>query len=234
MLEPTTDIFKLTLAQPVLTDAGEHPALIEVSWVLNELTEHAIQIYVDGKLHDAVLHTGPRRCWIACDRRRPHFIALLGVDAAHAFNEQPQHLDTFEPAFDSHWSLSMLRDTSLSVDAVVEVDRNGERVHERLLWESDVHRDGFGALFGVGGFGSDAATGPGIGLGSLGHGPLGSDAQPFFVEVPYENDAPQTWGVALRASNGDSLTAVTQEAITPDLPPATLTTLTTSTTDWLW
>lgn len=234
MLKPTTDIFKSIFAQPVLTDAGEHPQLIEVSWVLLKNQGHAIQIYVDHEVREVVTETEQHSCWLALDRRRPHVIAVLGVDPTEAFVAQPERLKAFQPDYKSHASLSMLRDESLPHDAVAEVKLDGTIVHQRPLWEGHIHRSGFGNLFGMGDFGNDAITGPGLGRGSLGHGPLGSDAHRFVVNHELQAGSTQTLSWSLKAPSGENLTPFRTLSITSDLPVEPLTTLTLDETHLRW
>lgn len=234
MLQTTTDIFKSVHALPVMTDAGEHPHLINVMWVLHEASPHAVQIYVDGTLRDTATCKNQSSMWLALDRSRAHVISLLGVDPSQAFLEQSNELQSFEPVFVSHWSTSMLRDESLPADAVVHIELDGQTQHRRPLWESHIARSGFGSLFGVGDFGSDAITGPGLGYGALGHGPLGSDASPFVFKKRLEHDTTHTFTWSLKSPSGENLSPVYSTTLIADLPSAEPSDLQTDQARWFW
>lgn len=81
-----------------------------------------------------------------------------------------------EPDTQPAAALTILRDVSLPANAMLSVTIDGEpeSAHVPLFSPGDA-RGGFGAVFGEGGFGYDASTGPGLGQGALGFGPLGSD-----------------------------------------------------------
>ena len=180
MQEPTQDVFELVLVRGVQTPAGEHEHLAHLWWLAPRQGDRRVQVYVDGELVEATAHREQRDLWLMLDRSRPHRVELLAVSPeADVWQPHPQHLQAWRPTVQSRASLALLRDEALPVDATVEMSVDGQARPAAALWPGDEHRSGFGGLFGEGGFGLGAATGPGLGLGELGYGPLGSDGTAF-------------------------------------------------------
>lgn len=176
MSAATQDVFELVLARPVVTAAGDHGALVHLWWRTTEaLGERLVQVYVDGELADVTAEPTQREMWLLIDRAQGRRIELLAVDPAEAWRAQPESLVSWQPSVRSAAALALVRDEALPVDARVGVSVDGVLVDEAVLWAGQDHRGGFGALFGEGGFGIDAATGPGLGNGELGMGALGAD-----------------------------------------------------------
>ncbi|MFW6059380.1 MAG: hypothetical protein ACODAQ_04320 [Phycisphaeraceae bacterium] len=171
----TQDIFELTLARPVTLLAGEHPALVHLWWRCVSPNERLVQVYVDDELYDVTAEPEQREMWLVLDRAEAHRIELLAVPIDQAWRPQPEMLASWQPRVDDVARLTVLRDETLAVDAQVTVRVDGQPMDQAPLWPSDAHRGGFGGLFGEGGFGIDAATGPGLGVGEFGYGPLGAD-----------------------------------------------------------
>lgn len=166
----TQDVFELVLARPVWTEAGEHPHLVHVWWRAPQQGDRVVQLYVDGELVDVALDPSQREAWLSLDRSVGRWIALVAAAPEDAWKPAPLDQAAITLAL-----VALVRDETLAVDTRVDV-REGQQVLDAgPMWSGDDHRSGFGALFGVGGFGFDAATGPGLGLGELGAGPLGSD-----------------------------------------------------------
>ena len=175
MPSATQDPFELTLARPVTLPAGEHPALVHLWWRSAPAGERLVQVYVDDELYDVTADPAHRQMWLVLDRTAAHRIELLAVPMDQAWQPQADALVAWQPKVRDVARLAVLRDETLTVDTQVRVSVDGKVVNEGPLWPSDAHRGGFGALFGEGGFGFDAATGPGCGVGELGYGPLGAD-----------------------------------------------------------
>jgi hypothetical protein len=115
-------------------------------------------------------------------------------------------------------SLSLLRDISLPVDALVTVRDDTTGLGERIaMFEPGDPRGGFGAVFGEGGFGYDASTGPGLGAGELGFGPLGSDGNA--LRWRSERLHPGTNSIDLSIESPTSPPLVTGLTLAVDRPP---------------
>jgi hypothetical protein len=172
----TQDVFEAVLARPVTRESGEDESLVHLWWSAPSQGSRIVQIYVDEVLWEVVLDGSQREAWLMLDRSRRHRIELLAVEqAADGWRDLSEHLASWDPPVHDMMTLRMVRDERLPVDARVEVKVDGSVVDEGAVWPSYEHRGGFGALWGVGGFGFDAVTGPGLGMGELGAGPLGAD-----------------------------------------------------------
>ena len=82
---------------------------------------------------------------------------------------------SWDPPVRSDAKVVLLRDERLAVDTRIGVRSDGVLMDRGPLWPASEHRGGLGALFGLGEFGHDSVTGPGLGVGELGMGPLGTD-----------------------------------------------------------
>lgn len=176
---PTQEDFALTLGRTVLTDTGEHDALVHVWWHSASAEDLLVQIYVNDELIDVSGHPAQREAWLIVDRTRTNRIELLAVSAAGGgamADPRPDLLGGWAPKVIDRADVALLRDESLPIDTQVAISVDGQVVSRRPLWTGDVPRSGFGGLFGVGGFGRDAASALGLGRGELGFGPLGTDA----------------------------------------------------------
>ncbi len=174
----TQDIFKVVLARPVTTEAGEHPALVHLWWSAPQQGDRLVQVYLDGELIDVTTDPTQREMWLMIDRGRPHRIELLAVPADEPdqlWCRRPDRLASWNPGVQSAATVALVRDEQLPVDTQVTVSVDGEALDRGPMWPADETRSGFGALFGLNGFGHDAITGPGLGRGELGMGPLGTD-----------------------------------------------------------
>lgn len=182
-MSASSDTFALVLAQPVITPAGEHPRLVHLSWRPSagaDLSQRLVQVYLDGMLVAVTQSESQREAWISCDRRRPHCLELLAVptddpDSAEGFwRTWPASLTGCDSS-SGRFVVRLLRDERLPVKTQILVRLDGQEIDRLPLWADDEHRAGFGALFGLGQFGRDAATALGLGRGELGVGPLGLD-----------------------------------------------------------
>lgn len=176
MNPPTQDIFEQVLLRPVvgrLSDDGASTALL--SWVAAQQGDRLVQVYVDDVLTDISVDSSQREMWLHLDRTRTVRVELLAVDPADALTDHAADLHGWSPRFVQQASLAAVRDEALPIDTRAVVTVDGADDHGHPLWRSADYRSGFGALFGVGEFGRDSATGPGFGLGGFGAGPFGAD-----------------------------------------------------------
>ncbi|MCC6681765.1 MAG: hypothetical protein IT445_12760 [Phycisphaeraceae bacterium] len=169
----TQDVFELVLARPVLTEVGEHPHLVHLWWRAPQQGERVVWVFVDGELVDVAWDSGQRELWLSIDRSLPRRIELVAADADDPSRKLVS--SCWHPPVQSAAAVSLVRDETLPVDTHIEVREGEQLLDEAPMWGDGEHRSGFGALFGQGAFGFDAATGPGLGLGELGVGPLGAD-----------------------------------------------------------
>lgn len=173
----TQDVFELTLARPAELATGEAPWLVHLWWRAPAQGQRLVQVYVDGQWAAMTDSPNERELWLLMDRSVPHRLELLAVDAMDPevwSRSWPGSLRGWSGVRDSaHWV--WLRDEALPADTKLELLAPEGALASGPLWSAQAHRGGFGAVFGEGGFGYDAATGPGLGLGSLGDGPLGTD-----------------------------------------------------------
>jgi len=176
--DPTQSVFDLVLLRPVDRRDGPDPALAHLWWVAPEQGERLVQVYVNSVLYDVTLHAEQREMWLGLDRRKSLRIELLAVhpdEPRGVWTARPELLQSWSPPMESEAQLALSRDPSLPIDTQITLQVDGETLEQTPLWSAATPRGGFGALFGEGGFGLDGATGPGLGLGELGFGPLGSD-----------------------------------------------------------
>ncbi len=173
----TQDVFELVLARPVRGALGWHSGLVHLAWSAPLQGDRFVQIYANDQLLDVTHDPTQRECWLLLDLARPWRIELLAVASEESFTPRPDLLTSWSPPVRSELSLTLVRDEALPVRSEVRATVDGQIVEQRALWEDDSHRGGFGALLGEGGFGTDAATGDGLGRGQLGAGALGADGQ---------------------------------------------------------
>ena len=177
-LTPTQSVFEKVLAMPVLHHGGHDAALVHVWWSAPQQGHRLVQVYVNGELCDVSVDVEQRELWLLLDRRYGHHISLLAVPANHETSAWTNHsrlLDNDRRAFDRRATAAIVAKESLPIDTQIAVALDGQKTGTHPLWDDDSPRSGFGSLFGLGDFGFDAATGPGLGHGQLGAGPLGAD-----------------------------------------------------------
>lgn len=172
----TQAVFELVLARPVAQPGLHHGKLIHLMWRAPDQGDRLVQVYLNGQLSGASQSITQREAWLVVDHDRHIQIELLAVSAPWAWTDQSDCLAGPDPNTQTAASLVIARDLSLPSDASLEVRVDGGVEVERIaLFSPKDARGGFGAVFGDGGFGYDTATGPGLGRGELGYGPLGSD-----------------------------------------------------------
>jgi hypothetical protein len=120
--------------------------------------------------------------------------------------------------------VALLRDERLPVDSRVRLSVDGEAAHASAMWRLGDSRSGFGAAFGVGGFGHDDATAPGFGRGELGAGPFGRDGSAWRWSSDDLADGQHAIDISVRDGRGRTVAALS-EAVdaaisSPPSPPA--------------
>jgi hypothetical protein len=232
---PTTDsIFDLVLARPVITPGGE--GVVHLWWRAPDQGDRLVQVYIDGELAEVSADPADRELWLICDPSRGHRIQLLAVDTGDdeaIWTPHPDRLNDWDPPFTTRLAAGLIRDERLPVDTTIGVRLDGREVARAPLWPGDVHRGGFGALFGLGEFGHDALTGPGLGSprSELGFGPLGADGSawrwqsqdlpPGSLATPGEPALP----LAAADSAGRPVALAIEQRLTIDPPPQPATTV---------
>ncbi len=171
MNEPTQSIFEQVLLRHVEPDVPG-PALL--TWRA-DAGEHLVQVYVNGRLADVTQRPDQRELWVHLDRAGAARVELIAVDPRDRWRDNASRLAGWTPKHVHAAVLRFARDEALPIETRVTIDVDGERHTVEPLWRAADHRGGFGALFGVGEFGRDAATGVGLGLGEFGAGGFGWD-----------------------------------------------------------
>jgi hypothetical protein len=196
----TQDVFEFVLARPVREPDGQHGRLVHIAWRAPRQGSRLVQFYLNGQLAGHSSSPTQREAWLVVDHARHTEIELLAVEPKLAAQDRSHHLAGIDPATLSSVSLALLRDVSLPIDSRLEVtDRDTQRTEASDLFTPSDPRGGFGAVFGEGGFGYDASTGPGLGRGQLGYGPLGIDGD----AITWRSDAmpPGETAIDLRLTN---------------------------------
>lgn len=163
------DVFELVLARPVTTPAGEHPKLAHLWWRAPMQGDRVVQVYVNDALYDVSLDTSVRQMFLVLDRTRQNRIELLAVpadDPRAVWRPQPELLNTWRPAVNSSARVVLVRDVDLPADTQLTVGIDGTIADHGPMWPGTETRSVPG---------DEDATGPGLGVGGLGAGPLGLD-----------------------------------------------------------
>lgn len=152
------DIFEWALAQP----AADDPGLVHLIWSAPTQGDRVVRVLIDGALYAVSTDPIERAVWLLLDPTLPHRITLQAVDD-----------DENAWAWDRP-TTAIVRDLSLPIGTQVRLTAEDGRQWTAPLFGVGTDRPGFGAVFGVGGFGHDLSVGPGLGRGALGLGPLGA------------------------------------------------------------
>ncbi len=224
---PTQDVFELVLARHVVTAGGaagavRHPMLLHVWWRAPQQGSRLVQMYVDGELYGVTSDPQEREMWVVTSLTAARRVELLAVDSEDAealARIWPRHLRTWPAAVASVLDTAVVRDERLPVDAWMDVRLDGGQAQRVPLWPRDEHRGGFGVLFGYGGFGHDDATGPGLGEGQLGCGPLGSDGTAWRWRARGLDAGGHAIEVQATRLDGSALSGTKAIARTTELPP---------------
>jgi hypothetical protein len=189
--------------RPVYDEAGEHPALLHVTWRLTDATR-VVRIHLDGALAEVASDPAMREAWIVCDRRLPHAVALSTFprEQAHdAWVMQPNPVAPLAPACSSAGHFSFIADQSLPLDAQLCISIDGDIHTTTPLWRADGPRAGLGSLLGQGALGIDGLMCRGLGQGQLGAGPCGVDGDALEFALPILPAGAHN--IALRTTDAD-------------------------------
>lgn len=200
--------FELTLGRAVMQEGGEHDGLVHVWWRDPAAADRLVQVYVNGEFFDVTTDPDQRELWLVLDRSRPNRVELLAVPIEASdllWHAQPDRLMAWNPPVEGAAEALVLRDESLPIGTRIEVAVDGNVVTAGELWPGDVARSGFGGLFGLGGFGQDAASGLGLGRGELGWGSLGVDGTAWRWRDTTLAPGPHTIMLAARDAEGQAL-----------------------------
>ena len=171
MNPPTQDIFEWVWVEPAEPDA---PQLVRVQWRTTGQDDRLVQVYVDGRPYAVNPFAVVDEMYLELDRSVDHWIELLAVDAGDACRDLSNRLSALGVRPVNQASLALVRDERLDASARVTVTVDGQVRHVGPMWGGADSRAGFGGLFGVGEFGRDAATGPGVGIDVFGAGAFGA------------------------------------------------------------
>ncbi|MEM8737672.1 MAG: hypothetical protein AAGG38_04240 [Planctomycetota bacterium] len=226
-------VFGLVLGRAVEDRYGEHDGLVHVWWRLVSEQEVWVRVYIDGVLTEVVTDPGQRDVWLVTDRTRACHVELCAV----AVGETAWSAERWDVRERDRVGVVMLRDETFAVDARVRVELAGGVKVESAMWPGDAARSGFGGLFGLGGFGRDAASGLGLGRGELGHGPLGIDGEAWRWRSPALPDGAYAVGVSVRDAAGRRVSAALPPTVksveNPPEPAESLRVLTDFTLTWI-
>jgi hypothetical protein len=225
-LNPTQQVFDRVIARPVAPPDPQHGRLVHLAWSAPSQAGRLVQAYVNHQLTAVSASPADREMWLVLDAAAHHEIELLAMYPSDAATPSPKLLAGVDPPTAPSGSVQLLRDVSLPIDARLHATLDGDAPISTPLFPADTPRGGFGAVFGRGGFGYDATPGPGLGVGELGHGPLGVDGD----ALRWRDDAlpagQHTLQLELRDDAGQPLTPALDTAFTvtrlPD-PPRDLT-----------
>jgi len=174
-----SSVFERVLVRQVAPEDPLHGALFHLWWSAPGQGDRLVQVYANDRLYTSTLDPTQRELWLVFAPGRPQRIELAAVDREDAF--VPRFMAASDDGNTPHdiARVTVLRDPSSPVGSVVGVAVDGAPAEAAPLFGPEDARIGFGSVFGEGGFGIDAAVGPGLGLGELGLGPLGSDGEPW-------------------------------------------------------
>ena len=204
----TQDVFDRVLARPTLRDGREDLQHVHLWWRAPHQGERLVQVYVNDQLIDVSDDPAQRDMLLLLDRTQAQRIELLAVAIDDRDARWRPHVDAlrcWSPPVRSGAAVTVVRDEAVAVDVHAVVLLDDAVADGGALWPADEHRGGFGALFGIGAFGHDAATGPGAGLGELGMGPLGADGSAWRWRRDRLPPGAHTLAVRLQTRDGQPL-----------------------------
>ncbi|MGB0766421.1 MAG: hypothetical protein ACPGYV_01785 [Phycisphaeraceae bacterium] len=175
---PTQAVFERCVARHAVSPGPHRGRLVHVMWSAPRQGDRLVQLYVDGQLAATTRTTSQREAWLMIEPIGQTAIELLAVPPHCSARAMPERLAGVDPALLTSIDLSLLRDVGLPIGSRVAIRVDDDPSEDRkALFAPGDPRGGFGAVFAEGGFGYDASTGPGLGLGDLGFGPLGTDGR---------------------------------------------------------
>jgi len=173
MTGPVTDIFE---SATVRRAAPPLSSVVRLTWHAPRQGERLVQVYVNRQLRAVSDRPAGRAMWLHLDAApRPALVELVAVAPADRWTDHAETLAARNGDLRPRAALALRRDEALPVDSRVRLFVDGAVAHQSPLWGRADSRGGFGAAFGIGGFGHDAAAAPGFGRGELGVGPFGRD-----------------------------------------------------------
>lgn len=187
---PTQQVFERVLARTVAAPDLQHARLVHVVWTAPMQGAKLVQFYANGQWVGVSASPAQREAWLILEAGVHHQIELLAVSEKHAATSSQKWLAGVDPLTQPAASARIMRGMTLPVDAWLGVIVDDEPVGATPLFSADTARGGFGAVFGEGGFGYDATPGPGLGMGQLGYGPLGIDADALDWRDPKLTNGP--------------------------------------------
>lgn len=219
---PTHDktVFERVLVRPVATEDVLHGALMHLWWSAPRQGDRLVQVYANDRLHTVTLDPAQRELWLVFAPGHAQRIELAVVARQDAYIPRPQPWATATATPRDTVQAVVLRLPTAPVGSKVDVRMDGQTPAAAPLFGDRDARIGLGSVFGEGGFGLDAAVGPGLGLGELGLGPLGSDGDAWRWS---RNDLPagaHTLTLTHTDAAGRAIAPTTTTNITIDrLPP---------------
>lgn len=220
----TQQVFERVLARPVAAPDMQHGQLVHLLWRAPEQGERLVQFYLNGQLAGSSLSITQRDVWLVIDHDQHIEVELLAVDPTSATVDLASELTGLTPATQPTAAIAVLRDLSLPVDTTLTVSVDGGPSERLPLFSPGDTRGGFGAVFGEGGFGYDTSTGPGLGQGELGYGPLGSGGDALRWRDEAQSMGPHAVDLSLEDQAGLAVAQRTSQPITidrlPDAPMA--------------
>lgn len=220
----TQQVFERVLARPVAAPDTQQGQLVHLFWQAPEQGERLVQFYLNGHLAGSSLSITQRDAWLVIDHAQHIEVELLAVDPASVTVDLASKLAGLTPTTQPTAAISVLRDLSLPVDTTLTVSVDAGPADRLALFSPGDARGGFGAVFGEGGFGYDTSTGPGLGLGELGYGPLGSGGDALRWRDETLPIGPHTIDLSLEDQAGRAVAQRMSQPITidrlPDAPMA--------------
>lgn len=212
--------FERALLRAVAAGDPLRGALFHLWWSAPTQGTRLVQVYINDALHTATLDPAQRELWLVLPPGRPHRIHLFAVEPADALTPRPDPHGSGADGPADIAGVTLLRDPAAPVGSVVGVAVDDGPVERAPLFGDGASRIGFGSVFGEGGFGFDAATGPGLGRGELGLGPLGGDGEAWRWRRDDLADGPHTLTLTHTDDAGRELApAVTAGIEVGRLPP---------------
>lgn len=223
---PTQEVFERVTARPVFAPDHQHGRLVHLSWSAPQQGGRLVQVYDNGGWLGYSASPVDREAWLLLDAAVHHEIELLAVEPSDASISLPHWLAGVDPPTRTSARISLLRDTSLPFDSLLQATLDGQATQATPMFAAETPRGGFGAVFGEGGFGYDASTGPGLGLGELGYGPLGIDGDALSWQDATSLPGPHVLTVGLINKEGDPVTGdleIAFETVRLPDPPSNVT-----------
>jgi len=214
--DATSDVFDRVVAQSVLG----RPWAVRVAWSAAQQGDRLVQAYVDQQWSAVSLLPTQRELWLTIDASRRRTLELLAVPVELASVSMPWALPSSLAGVAHAMTATVMRDEALPASATLHWSLGEGAGRREAMWPADRHRGGFGGLFAVGALGFDTATGPGLGRGGLGWGPLGADAEAIELVEQDLDAGPHTLSLVVTSDAGVELAHRDVGPVTVRRPPA--------------